>query len=68
MRPAAGPVPPGVEMVRRTGPGGDYLFLLNHTDEAATVEVTGATLLGPLVTDGSVTVAAGDVAVIREHG
>ena len=54
----------GVEVVRR----GRYAFVLNRTDEPATVPVTGVELLGGTVCDGTVTVAPGGAAVVREEG
>jgi beta-galactosidase len=54
----------GVEVVRR----GRYAFVLNRTDEPATVPVTGVELLGGTVCDGTVTVAPAAPAVVREEG
>ncbi len=34
-------VPQGVEVIRRRGEGKDFLFLLNHSEETATVDLTG---------------------------
>ncbi|MEW2404535.1 beta-galactosidase [Streptomyces sp. NPDC046862] len=61
--------PEGVEAVLRRGPDADYLFLIDHGGEGAEVEVAAdATelLSGKPVEGGSVTVAPGDVAVVRE--
>jgi beta-galactosidase len=61
--------PEGVEAMLRRGPDADYLFLVNHGEEAAEVEVAAnATelLKGAPVEAGSLKVAAGDVAVVRE--
>jgi beta-galactosidase len=60
---------PGVEAALRRGPDADYLFLINHTDQDTEVAVsadatellTGTPVPGPVVT-----VAAGEVAVVRE--
>jgi beta-galactosidase len=61
--------PEGVEAVLRGGEDADYLFLINHGERDAEVEVRdGATelLAGKPVGGGTVTVAAGDVLVVRE--
>lgn len=61
--------PEGVEAVLRRGPDADYLFLIDHGGEGAEVEVAAdATelLSGKPVEGGSVTVAPGDVVVVRE--
>ena len=59
-------VPPGVEVVRRRGADGSWLFLINDTDAEQRVDVTGH----DLVTDRPVGPAAvlppGGVAVVRE--
>ncbi|MFF4508316.1 beta-galactosidase [Streptomyces sp. NPDC001401] len=59
---------PGVEAALRRGPDADYLFLINHTDRATEVAVApGATeLLTGKPVPGTVTVPAGEVAVVRE--
>ncbi|HYN95920.1 MAG TPA: beta-galactosidase [Pilimelia sp.] len=67
----AGPVlpeaPPGLEAVRRRQPGGQsYLFLLNHGDEPARVAADGVELLTGAQARGTLEVAAGGVAVVRE--
>ncbi|MFF9391477.1 beta-galactosidase [Streptomyces griseoluteus] len=58
----------GVEAVRRTGPQGGYLFLINHTDDDVTVPVRGTGLLDAEVGDCGALVPAGGVVVVREHG
>ncbi len=66
-----GPVleaPPGVEVVRRTGEGRSFVFLLNHTGDQVRVAVDGWDLREDRATDGSLQVAAGGVAVVRERG
>ncbi|SFF40695.1 beta-galactosidase [Actinacidiphila alni] len=72
-RAAAGCAPPppgagdGVETVRRRSPGGaSWLFVVNHTSAPVAVPCTGRDLLTGVRADGVVTVAAGDVAVVRE--
>jgi beta-galactosidase len=57
---------PGVEVVRRGGAGGSWLFVLNHTDSAATVPALGHDLVGDRAVGGELEVAAGGVAVVRE--
>jgi beta-galactosidase len=69
----AGPVlsaaPPGVEIVRRAAAGGrSWLFVLNHTPDAAAVEARGVDLLSGRPVDGRLEVAPGGAAVLREHG
>lgn len=60
-------VPPGVEAVRRRQPDGTgFLFLINHTTEAATVGTTGTDLFTGSPVVGQLELAAGAVAVIRE--
>jgi len=59
---------PGVEVVRRRGDGTSYLFVLNHTGSPAEVPVTGTDLVSGRACAGTVRVAAGGVAVVREEG
>ncbi|MET8944985.1 beta-galactosidase [Streptomyces sp. NPDC004542] len=61
-------VPAGVEAVRRRGADADYLFLIDHSGRGAQIPVpAGATeLLTGKETGGSVTLAPGDIAVVRE--
>jgi beta-galactosidase len=59
---------PGVEVVRRRWQEASYLFVLNHTDEPATLAARGVDLLTGNEHAGTVTVPAGDVAVIHETG
>ncbi|MFE9441044.1 beta-galactosidase [Streptomyces sp. NPDC006602] len=61
--------PEGVEAVLRRGSEADYLFLINHGDQGAEVEVAAQAtelLAGKRLDGGRVTVAPGDVAVVRE--
>jgi beta-galactosidase len=59
--------PPGVEVVRRAHAGGpSYLFVLNRGDDPVTVAAQGVELLSGTAVGGSVAVAAGHAAVIRE--
>ncbi|WP_234361422.1 beta-galactosidase [Plantactinospora sp. BB1] len=57
--------PAGVEAVRRCAAGTSWLFLLNHTDAAQTVEVSGLDLLSGEYVD-PVRLPAGGCAVLRE--
>ncbi|WP_319018817.1 beta-galactosidase [Microbispora sitophila] len=55
-------LPDTLELVRR----GDHVFLINHADEPATVTgVTGTGVLDGAAYDGSATVPAGGVVVVR---
>jgi beta-galactosidase len=63
-----GPVPPGVEVVRRVGDGRSYAFVLNHSDEAVAVPMTGHDLVADRPCDGEVVVEPGGVACVREEG
>jgi beta-galactosidase len=59
---------PGVEVVRRSGSGRSYLFVLNHTAHDAAVDAHGEDLLSGRNCAGRLEVAAGAVAVVRESG
>ncbi|NYI04883.1 beta-galactosidase [Allostreptomyces psammosilenae] len=61
----AAPTRPGVEVVRRTGADAEYLFVLNHTDTPAEVPAEGAELLTGTPVTGTLTVPAGEAAVVR---
>ncbi len=60
------PAAPGVEVVRRRGPQGSYLFVLNHNLAAATISAKGYDLVSQQETMGAVTVEPGGSAVVRE--
>lgn len=63
------PTPPGVEAVRRWAPDGsrNWLFLLNHTDESATVAAEGLDLLtGRPTTPAGLTLPPRGAAVLRQ--
>lgn len=62
----AGPQAEGVEIVRRASADHSFLFVINHRDHPVRVPVRGVDALTGTAHDGHVTVAAGDVAVIRE--
>jgi beta-galactosidase len=63
-----GPLPPGVEAVRRVAKGTSFLFLLNHSAETVDVklEAPGLELLSGQKTD-AVQLLPRDVAVVREE-
>ncbi|MFG2470987.1 beta-galactosidase [Streptomyces canus] len=61
--------PEGVEAVLRRGEDADYLFLINHGERNAEVQVASQTtelLSGKRIDGGRVAVAPGDVVVVRE--
>jgi beta-galactosidase len=59
---------PGIEVVRRSGETASYLFVINHTGSAAEVPARGHDLVAGVSCAGTVKVAAGGVAVVREEG
>ena len=58
--------PKGVELVRRTGGSGSYLFAINHRDEEVSVPVTGHDLVTDQPTGGRLQLAPGGIGVVRE--
>ncbi|WP_435127344.1 beta-galactosidase [Actinacidiphila sp. bgisy144] len=56
----------GVEVTRRTGPTGSWLFAVNHTVTPALLPATGYELLAGQPVEGELTVPPGGVAVVRE--
>jgi beta-galactosidase len=61
--------PEGVEAVLRRGEEADYVFLIDHAGKGAKVPVAADAvelLTGKRLEDGTVTVAPGDVVVVRE--
>jgi beta-galactosidase len=56
---------PGVEAVRRRGEHGSWTFVINHTDTAAEIAIEGHELINDAALGGTLTVAAGGVAVVR---
>jgi beta-galactosidase len=60
-------LPRDVEVVRRSGDGGDYLFAMNHTphDTKVPLERPGTELLSGEHATGHLTVPAGAVKVVR---
>ncbi|MET7749351.1 beta-galactosidase [Micromonospora sp. NPDC005367] len=65
VRPAA-VAPAGVEVVRRRDGERSWLFVVNHTEDAARITATGVDLLTGERCDGELLVPAGEVAVVRE--
>lgn len=58
---------PGVEVVRRVdNDDRSWVFVLNHTEEPATVPLSGHDLVRDARVDGTLDLAAGGVAVVRE--
>ncbi len=57
--------PTGVEVVRRRDGDDTFLFVLNHTDETASVVADGTDLVTGDVVTGSVDLVPGGVAVVR---
>ncbi|MEO7753382.1 MAG: beta-galactosidase [Terracoccus sp.] len=66
VQPTVEGLPKGVEATRRSSDDGSWLFLLNHTDTEHVVTAAGQDLVADRLVDGSVTLAPGAVAVIRE--
>ena len=58
---------PGLEVVRRVGESGSFLFAINHTDGARTARASGRDLVSGELHAGSVTVAAGAVVILEEN-
>jgi beta-galactosidase len=58
--------PDGVEIIRRSGSENDFVFFINHTDAAFEATATGTELITDTAVAGTLTVAAGDVRVVRE--
>lgn len=58
--------PQGLEVVRREGPSGSYLFLINHGTETAHIAAHGHDLVADRAVERRVSLRAGDAAVIRE--
>ena len=59
---------PGLEVVRRVGDGGSYLFAINHTGIELVVGASGQDLLSGEVFESAAPVGPGAVRVIREAG
>ena len=65
---ALGPENGSVEVVRRTGGGRSYLFVINHGLQDIEYAVTGHELITGRAVDGLLQVCAGAVRVVREEG
>ncbi|WP_062211076.1 beta-galactosidase [Streptomyces sp. NBRC 109706] len=65
--PEHDPLPRDLEVVRRRGERGDYLFAINHADAEAALELTapGEELLTGERVTGKLAVPAGEVRVVR---
>jgi beta-galactosidase len=57
---------PHVEVTRRVGDDASWLFVINHSDEEATVATHGVELVSGRDVAGDLRVPAGGVAVVRE--
>lgn len=62
---SASSVPAGCEVVVRRGAAHDFTFVVNHRDDAVTLDLDGVELLTGAATDGVVTVPSGGIAVVR---
>jgi beta-galactosidase len=60
-------LPADVEVVRRSGPQGSFLFVLNHGQHDVEVAAVGEDLVTEQPCRGSVRVPGGGVAVVREE-
>lgn len=56
---------PGLEVVTRHGDQADYVFAINHADDARTLQIEGADLVSGADAHGDFTLPAGAVAVFR---
>jgi beta-galactosidase len=65
VQPAA-VAPAGVEVVRRRSADHSYLFVINHTERDAQLDVAGTDLLTGARCNSDLHVASGEIAVIRE--
>ncbi|GAA5197106.1 beta-galactosidase [Microbacterium jejuense] len=57
--------PEGLEVVVRRGDDADFAVAINHRDEPATFAASGVELISGAPVDGSLTVPAGGLAVVR---
>jgi len=55
-----------LELVRRRGEAHSYVFIINHADAAATVEVSGLEMITGVNVQNQWQVPAGAVRVVRE--
>ncbi|HEY5183994.1 MAG TPA: beta-galactosidase [Actinomycetes bacterium] len=66
VRPPAA-APPGVEVVRRSGSGRSFLFVINHSPAPAQLSARGLDLVSGVRADGTLELPGGACAVIREE-
>lgn len=64
--PVVADLPAGVEVVKRSKAGTSWLFVINHGADDVTVPVHGAELISGSAADGTLSVAGGGVAVVRQ--
>jgi len=62
---SASAVPAGCEVVVRRSDAHDFTFVVNHRDDAVDLSLDGTELLTGASIDGSLTVPAGGIAVVR---
>ncbi|MCL2516644.1 MAG: beta-galactosidase [Microbacteriaceae bacterium] len=55
----------GLEVVRRQGADGEYVFVINHTSGEREIELAGADALTGVPVNGTVTLGAGEFRVVR---
>ncbi len=67
IEPVVPGLPAGVEAVRRSGPQGSYVFLVNHGDRTAMVDVPGTDLLTG-VRARLIRIDGGATAILAEDG
>ena len=67
VEPTVNGLPLGVETTRRSDGSRSWLFLLNHTDAEQQVEASGHDLVSDTAVAGTVTLAPGGCAVLREE-
>jgi beta-galactosidase len=65
LTPVIADLPDGVEAVRRSGPTDSWTFVINHSEAAATVDLSGVSLIGGEQVRDTLTVPAGGVSVVR---
>ncbi|MDJ0355176.1 beta-galactosidase [Paenarthrobacter sp. PH39-S1] len=65
VRPVVADVPEDVEVVKRSQDGRSWLFVMNHSDRAAGLQVSGTELLSGESVGPLLTVQAGRTAVVR---
>jgi len=56
----------GLEVVRRVGASGSYLFAINHSDRALSLDASGTELITGEAVDAPLSVPAGAVMVVEE--